>query len=135
MPTSDEDLQKMQDEVQKLRDKVAAERDTAARRTRELDNDVTAANLQAEKARLEAELAVAKDSNKVSNVKAGAAGPLGAAQDQLSLAQAQAKMQEELRKNDAKSLEAAREATQAQVKNVAADQATTAGAPDVTKEN
>lgn len=95
MPTSDEDLQKQSDRVQKLREQVAAEEAKRTTRERDLANDVTMAQLQAEEATLEARLAVAKDAGKVASVKAGAAAPLEAAKEQMERAVAQKKAAEE----------------------------------------
>lgn len=95
MPTSDEDLQKQSDRVQKLREQVAAEEAKRTTRERDLANDVTMAQLQAEEAALEARLAVAKDAGKVGSVKAGAAAPLEAAKEQMERAVAQKKAAEE----------------------------------------
>lgn len=102
MPTSDEDLQSLQDEVQKLRDAVAAEDAKAADRVRQTDNDIAAAQLSAERTRLQAQLAQAKEASKASNIKAGAGAPLAAARADMALAVEQAKQQEALRAADAK---------------------------------
>lgn len=134
MPTSDEDLRKQQDTVQKLRDQVAAARATAETKAREQDNDVAAAQLQAEEIRLKTELAQLKEAGKATTVKAGAAGPIEAAKAQVSLAEAQAKMVEDLRAADAKAREN-KEAADAEVAQVVANQATTAGAPDAERSN
>lgn len=98
MPTSDEDLQKKQAHVQKLRQQLAAAEASRTAREAELANDVTAAQLDAEAARLEADLASAKDLAKVGSVKAAAAAPLDAAR---------AAMKAELSRGEA--LEAARQ--------------------------
>lgn len=102
MPTSDEDLQSLQDEVQKLRDQVAAEDAKAAERVRQTDNDIAAAQLNAERTRLQAQLAQAKEASKASNIKSGAGAPLAAARADMALAVEQAKQQEALRAADAK---------------------------------
>lgn len=86
MPTSDEDLQKLQDRAAKLREQVATEEQKRVQRERELSNDVTAAQLQAEITRLETRLDASKDANKVSEVKSGAAAPLEAAKTEMQRA-------------------------------------------------
>lgn len=134
MPTSDEDLRKQQDTVQKLRDQVAAKRAEAETKAREQDNDVAAAQLQAEEVRLRTELAQLRESSKTSNVRAGAAGPIEAAKQQVSLAEAQAKMVEDLRAADEKVRKNQDESAD-EVEQVVAKQATTAGAPDAERSN
>lgn len=86
MPTSDEDLQAQADKVEKLREQVANAEAKRTERERELSNDITMTQLQAEEAALEARLTVAKEQGKVGSVKAGAGAPLDAAKDQLKLA-------------------------------------------------
>lgn len=134
-PTSDEDLQKVQAEVQKLRDQVAAEERKAADRARGLDNDIAAADLAAEKMRLETRLAAAKESGKASAVKAGASAPLAAAKQQMELAIAQAKAAEELRTADAAVASgdgpSPTDTVITTTEGAVAHQATTKGAPDV----
>lgn len=88
-PTSNEDVASLQDDVQKLRDKLAVEEGKRAEREQALANDVTAANLRAEKARLEAALADAKATNTAAAVKAGVAAPIEAAKEDQKRAEAQ----------------------------------------------
>lgn len=83
MPTSEEELKKKRDNVEKLRQQVADEEAKRVTRERELSNDVTAAQLDAEAVRLEARLAAAKDSNKVAAVKEGASAPLDQAKAEM----------------------------------------------------
>jgi hypothetical protein len=83
MPTSDDDLRKKQEHVQKLRQQLAAAEASRVSREVELANDVTAAQLDAEAARLEADLGVAKDMAKASNVRSAAAAPLDAARNAM----------------------------------------------------
>lgn len=89
MPTSDEDLQKLQKDVDSLRVKIEDERAKKAQAERELANDVTAAHLVAEKTRLEAELAVLKTENKKTNLTDGVAAPIAAATEDQKRAEAQ----------------------------------------------
>ena len=135
MPTSDEDLQKMQEEVQQLRDKVAAESAANSTRQREADNDIAAAQLTAERTRLQSQLAAAKEASKASNIKAGAGAPLAAAKADMQLAMQQAKEAEALRANDSKTgSKKSDNASDDEPRAVVSDQATTAGAPDAKRE-
>lgn len=88
-PTSDEDLQKLQNDVDTLRERVAAEEAKRVERERLAANDVTAAHLNAEKARLEAQLASAKEAGKAAAVKEGLSGPLEAAKEDQKRAESQ----------------------------------------------
>lgn len=135
MPTSDEDLQTLQDDVQKLRDQVAAEDAKAAARARGIDNDIAAAQLTAEKVRLETQLAQSKEAAKVGSVKAGASAPLQSAQQLMELAVAQQKAVEDLRTADAKAAETPASKEPAPVVPVVADTAATKGAPDAERSN
>jgi hypothetical protein len=135
VPTSDEDLQKKRDEVQKLRDKVATANADADRKARELDNDVAAAQLDAEKVRLENELAAAKHRGSAAVVKAGVAGPLHSAQEAMRLAEEQRKNEEALREADKKAAGKAPSTDDDGSTAVVAKQATTEGAPDAVRSN
>lgn len=73
MPTTDDELAKKRDKLEKLREQVAEAEDTRLQRERELSNDISAAELDAEEARLTHRLSIAKEMSKVSVVKAGAA--------------------------------------------------------------
>jgi hypothetical protein len=86
MPTSEEELQKQSQRVEKLRQQVADAESVRVQRERDLANDVTMAQLQAEEAMLEARLAAAKDAGKVGSVKEGAEAPLDAAKEDMRLA-------------------------------------------------
>lgn len=104
MPTSDKDLQKLQDETQALRDKLATARFELERSSRETNNDIAAAQLTAEKTRLQAELDSLPTGKKAVSdaVARGTAGPLSSARAEMELAVAQAKEAEKLRKADEK---------------------------------
>lgn len=91
MPTSDEDLQKKQEHVEKLRQQLADEENKRVERETELSNDIAAGQLDAEAARLEAQLTAAKSANKVSAVKAGASAPIEAAKAEMATAVEQQK--------------------------------------------
>lgn len=136
MPTSDEDLQKLQVEVQKLRDDVAAQEAAAATRARESDNDIAAAQLTAERTRLQAQLAAAKDAAKATNIKSGASAPLAAAKADMQLALEQTKQQEALRAAEAKaaSKKSGTDSDDELDEAVVSDQATTSGAPNARRE-
>lgn len=86
MPTSDEAVQKKADDVQSLREKVADAEANRVTRERELSNDITMRQLEAEEARLEAALSRAKQDGKVASVKAGADAPLSAIQEEMATA-------------------------------------------------
>lgn len=86
MPTSDEDVQKKADKVQALREKVANAETVVVDRERELSNEITMKQLEAEEARLEARLTAAKAAGKVSTVKAGMEAPLAAVSEQMEQA-------------------------------------------------
>ena len=94
MPTSEEDLQRKAEELQKLREQVQDAETVRVEREREIANDVTMRQLEAEEAALRARLAVAKDAGKVAAVKSGAAAPLEAVKEQLQAATAQQKAAE-----------------------------------------
>lgn len=85
---SEEDLQKKRDQNARLREQIAAAEAQADERVREQSNAIEAAQLDAENARLEAQLAAAKEKAKVSAAKGGAEAPLEAAKEQLEAAKA-----------------------------------------------
>jgi hypothetical protein len=105
MPTSDDDLAAKADEVQRLREQVASHETNRAERERALANEVTMRQLEAEEASLRARLAVAKESAKAGSVKAGAAAPLGAVEDQLKAAVEQQKAAEKAPEASARATE------------------------------
>jgi hypothetical protein len=76
MSTTDEELDKERDRIAKLREQIAEANSAREDRERGLTNDIAKAQLQAEGARLEAELAEAKAAAKASTVKAGASDQL-----------------------------------------------------------
>jgi len=79
MATDDKELHTLEDQVTKLRERVEAERAKREEREAGAVGDIRKAELLAEKARLEAQLAQEQASNKVSAVKEGANAPLEAA--------------------------------------------------------
>jgi Asp-tRNA(Asn)/Glu-tRNA(Gln) amidotransferase A subunit family amidase len=102
MPTSDEDLQKLQESVEKKRQELAAATALREERERALVNDETAARLRAEEARLDVELIAVKESAKAANVKTGAGAPLEAAKADMERAVAAQKAAEAAAKASAK---------------------------------
>lgn len=89
MPTTDDALRKQQDKVTKLRQQLADEERKRTAREREVANDITMAQLQAEEARLQSQLIAAKERNKVSAVRSGAEAPLESAREALREAEQQ----------------------------------------------
>jgi hypothetical protein len=87
---TDEDLAKQQATVEKLREQVADAERTRLDRERSQHNAIRMAELQAEEARLTAQLASARDAAKAGSVQQGAAAPLEAARADLAVAQEQA---------------------------------------------
>lgn len=94
MATTEKELDEKRQRNERLREQLAAEEAKRLTREAEVSNDVTAKNLDAEAARLEAQLAAAKETNKVAAVKSGAAAPIEAAQAQLDNATAFAKAED-----------------------------------------
>lgn len=88
MATDAKELQTLEDQVNKLRERVAAEEAKREEREAGAVGDIRKAELLAEKARLEGQLAQAQQSNKVSAVKEGAASALGAAVEDQKHAEA-----------------------------------------------
>ena len=94
MAITDEELDQKRQHVQKLRDQVAQEEAKRTEREADLVNDVTAAQLDAEATRLEAQLDEAKRLNKVGEVKRGASTVLEAIKAEQVQANEVAKAQE-----------------------------------------
>jgi hypothetical protein len=94
MSVTEEDLDKKRERNEKLREQIQTEEAKRFQREADLTNELTAAQLDAEGARLEAQLAAVKESGKASNVKAGVEGPLVSAKEQMEQAVAQQKAQE-----------------------------------------
>jgi predicted nucleic acid-binding Zn-ribbon protein len=88
MPITENDLQKKRDRLDKLREQIADAETTASAHVTDQAYQVEMAQLEAEEARLETQLARAKASAKVTVAKDGATGPLQAAKEQLAAAQA-----------------------------------------------
>lgn len=91
MTTSDEDLQKKRENVEKLRQQVADATLKREAAERSAVNDVMAAELDAEAARLEAQLVEAKQGSTKTAVSEGTAAPLAAAKETMEQAVAQQK--------------------------------------------
>lgn len=92
-PVSDADLAKKQERVARLRQQVEDAERTRVTREQQQANTITMAQLEAEEARLEAQLAAAKEAGKVGAVKDGVSAPLEAAREDRAIAQEQAKAQ------------------------------------------
>lgn len=90
MAVTEDDLQKKREKNNKLRQQIAEAEATAATRVQEQNNEIEAKSLDAETARLEAQLAAAKEAAKVASVKSGSAGPLEQMDAQLEAARAAA---------------------------------------------
>lgn len=129
-PTSDEELRELQEHVEDLRAQVVDANAEKEAYERSLANDTVAAQLGAEAARLEAELASIKNSRESSDAGGGASVPLD---------QATALMESALTTRDAtvEAGEAAAEAraaadADAVTENAEAASATRVGSPPVT---
>ena len=73
MAVSEEDLEQKRREVDKLREQIASTVDKADVSVQEQNNAIQAAQLDAEKARLEAQLASQREAAKVSTIRSGSA--------------------------------------------------------------
>lgn len=87
---SDKDLEKLRDKNDKLREQIAAAEAESAQKIAEASNAIVAGQLEAENARLEAQLARAKEAAKVTVIREGAAGLAENIDAQLEAAQAAA---------------------------------------------
>ena len=110
MATTDEELAQLQKSVEKKREQLADAERQREERQAGLSNDITAAQLQAEEARLDAALSAAKADAKAANVKSGASGPLDAAKEEMRLAVERQKGQEALVTAQAEQEQAAKDA-------------------------
>lgn len=88
-PPTDEEVAKKQERVAKLREQVETADRTRVQRERDQHNTILMEQLNAEEARLEAELAASKSSSTVTAVRSGASGPLAAAREERATAEAQ----------------------------------------------
>ena len=86
MAVTDEEILQKQERVAKLRNDIASAEATQAARVREQENTILATQLDAEAARLEAQLNVTKQNAKVASVKEGASLPLTQAKEELKAA-------------------------------------------------
>lgn len=96
MPTTDNELDTLKKSIEKKREKLATAEAQRTAREAEQSNDIVAAQLRAEEARLDAALAEAARTAKAASVKGGAEGPLAAAKADMERALAQGKGQEDL---------------------------------------
>lgn len=83
MATSDSDLEKKREHNRDLRARLAAAKAQQADHETRVANDLVAAQLDAEAARLSAELEAVKQHSKVRDVRAGAEVPLEAAKEEM----------------------------------------------------
>ena len=133
---SDEEVEEQRNAVVELRARLEEARTGGDQTLRELDNDLQVAQLQAEEARLAAELAEVEARNSPAVQARGVAAPLGSAKEQMERALAQQNAIAEKTKADTRA--AAPPApttpadTEAPVETAAEAQA---DAPKVTKRN
>lgn len=85
---TEKDLEQKRAKNERLRKQIADAEAKAAAAAQEQNLAIEAAALDAETARLEAQLAAAREAAKVSNIRSGATGPLAAVEEQLKAAQA-----------------------------------------------
>lgn len=83
---TDEEVAAARERVVELRAKLEEVRTGGAEKRREVENDITLAQLTGEEARLEAELARAKEAQKVTMVRQGAAPVLSTVKEQMQAA-------------------------------------------------
>ena len=89
MPTSDEELQAKVNSVAKLREKVARAEAQRLENERVVSNDIAMSGLEAEEARLQAQLAAADATKTITAVRSGAETPITSAKEQMKVALAQ----------------------------------------------
>ena len=88
---TEEDLEKKRASVDKLREQIADAQSSREERERNLSNEIAMKQLDAEEARLKAELAATREAAKASNVKAGTADLIETLGDDEKRANEQAK--------------------------------------------
>jgi hypothetical protein len=88
MAVTEEELEKKQAKNAKLREQIEAQLQKASAVAQEKSLELQGTQLDAETARLEAQLAAAKEAAKVSTIKAGTEGLAAQAQAELDAAQA-----------------------------------------------
>lgn len=81
---SDEEVEAAQNRVVELRAKLEEARTGGAEKQKQIENDITIAQLGDEEARLEAELATVQEQNKVTVVRRGAAPILSTVKEQMA---------------------------------------------------
>jgi hypothetical protein len=86
MSVTEKDLEKKRERLAKLREQVANEEAKAATNALDQSREIEIVQLDAEEARLEAQLAAAKEAAKRSAAKEGASGTLAAVTEQLEAA-------------------------------------------------
>jgi hypothetical protein len=93
--TTDKELATKRARVEKLRQQLANAESTRVAREQETSNDVLAAQLDAEASQLEAQLAEAKRTSKVTVVREGVQTITDVARDDVAAAEAQAEATEQ----------------------------------------
>lgn len=94
MTTTDKELATKRARVQKLREQLADAEAKRVAQEQDMSNDVLAAQLDAEAAQLEVQLAEAKRTSKVTVVREGVSSITDTARDDVAAAEAQAKAAE-----------------------------------------
>lgn len=91
---TEEDLDKKRHGLEKLREQIAEAHASRESREQALSNEISMKQLDAEEARLRAELAAAREAAKASTVKSGTADLLDTITDEQKAAEASAKAAE-----------------------------------------
>lgn len=84
---TDDELEQKRKNVAKLREQIAAEESKRAERVQAEQNNIAAAQLDAEAARLESQLAQIKEASKAATVRELASGPLEQAKAEAKAAE------------------------------------------------
>lgn len=131
---SDEEVEQQREAVVRLRAQLEEARTGGAEKLHELNNDIALAQLREEEARLQAELATAKENKKVTVLRQGAAPVLGTVKEQMAAAVAHQKaVEKEIASNKSSSTVTPTDAdetnntTDKQASNKAADKTEGAG--------
>jgi hypothetical protein len=98
MPTSDEDLAALKERVEQKRQDLADAESERVTAELALANDMVAAQLQAEEARLDVALSQAREATKAERIEQGVAAPLAQAKAEMEQALAAQKAAEEAQK-------------------------------------
>lgn len=85
MPTSDKEVEKLQSSVEKKRVELERVKNARVEREAALSNEIVAAQLKAEEARLDAEIASEKQFSSASSVREGASATLDQAREEMRI--------------------------------------------------